>query len=157
MKLGVEDTVKISAARQLYGTGKARHDMKYLSGDLGEIFGLKKSPEKDGKSEDGMGAALKVLDEEIVQVQREYLAGLTDLKTLIGCTKNAGNAHYWYHPDDISAAYCAWCQQRGESEEKKGLREAKEEKERQLADLRSKLEEKQQDCAGKRERMAYFK
>ncbi|KZP24164.1 hypothetical protein FIBSPDRAFT_951467 [Athelia psychrophila] len=42
MKLGVEDTVRISAARQLYGIGEARHETKYLAGDLGEIFKLGK-------------------------------------------------------------------------------------------------------------------
>ncbi|KZP24170.1 hypothetical protein FIBSPDRAFT_857623 [Athelia psychrophila] len=43
MKLGVEDTVRISATRQVYGIGKARYDAKYLADDLGEIFSLEKS------------------------------------------------------------------------------------------------------------------
>ncbi|KZP20415.1 hypothetical protein FIBSPDRAFT_1022597 [Athelia psychrophila] len=40
MKLGVEDAVRISAARQVYGTGTARYESQYLAGDLGEIFRL---------------------------------------------------------------------------------------------------------------------
>lgn len=40
MKLVILDTVRIEAARQMYGIGKARHmhETKYLAGDLGEIF-----------------------------------------------------------------------------------------------------------------------
>lgn len=31
MKLGIEDTVRISAARQVYGTSKKRYEVMYLS------------------------------------------------------------------------------------------------------------------------------
>jgi hypothetical protein len=39
-KLGVENIIKISAARQVYGCAKARYETKHLSGDLGDIFKL---------------------------------------------------------------------------------------------------------------------
>lgn len=58
MKLGVEDMMKISAARQLYGRGKARHERKYLSGDIGEIFGLER-PRGEAEYEDSADAALR--------------------------------------------------------------------------------------------------
>ncbi|KZP28656.1 hypothetical protein FIBSPDRAFT_246260 [Athelia psychrophila] len=41
MKLGVEDIIRISAARQAYGCAKARYETKHLSGDLGDIFNWK--------------------------------------------------------------------------------------------------------------------
>ncbi|KZP04949.1 hypothetical protein FIBSPDRAFT_666410, partial [Athelia psychrophila] len=46
MKLGVEDIIKISAVRQVYGCAKARYDAKHLLNDLGDIFGLEKVAEE---------------------------------------------------------------------------------------------------------------
>ncbi|KAF7981366.1 hypothetical protein HWV62_33835 [Athelia sp. TMB] len=40
MKLGLEDAIRISAARQIYGCAEPRHKLAYLSQDLREIFGL---------------------------------------------------------------------------------------------------------------------
>lgn len=40
--MDVKDAVKIEAARQIYDTGKAHHETKYLAGDLEEISGLRK-------------------------------------------------------------------------------------------------------------------
>ncbi|KZP28756.1 hypothetical protein FIBSPDRAFT_693229, partial [Athelia psychrophila] len=46
MKLGVEDIIRISTARQVYGCAKARYEAKHLSKDLGDIFGLEKPIEE---------------------------------------------------------------------------------------------------------------
>ncbi|KZP08362.1 hypothetical protein FIBSPDRAFT_703036, partial [Athelia psychrophila] len=45
MKLGVEDIIRVSAARQIYGCAKARYEAKHLSNDLADIFGLEKPVE----------------------------------------------------------------------------------------------------------------
>lgn len=39
-RLGMEDAMRILAERQLYETGRASHNARYLSGDLGQIFEL---------------------------------------------------------------------------------------------------------------------
>ncbi|KZP11859.1 hypothetical protein FIBSPDRAFT_799853 [Athelia psychrophila] len=71
VKLGVEDTVKISAARQLYGIGKARYDVKHLSGDLAEIFRLEMPAESVLSGEED---AIKVLEPQPPEAWKEYLA-----------------------------------------------------------------------------------
>ncbi|KAF7981375.1 hypothetical protein HWV62_33853 [Athelia sp. TMB] len=51
LTLGVEDTVRISAAREVYGCGKPRLETTSLSGDLNQIFGFGR-PSEDGSAED---------------------------------------------------------------------------------------------------------
>lgn len=75
MKLGVEDTVKISAARQLYGIGKARYDAKYLPGDKGEIFGLETFSEDDTASKNKEGDdIIKAFRAQVVTARADVMA-----------------------------------------------------------------------------------
>lgn len=146
-KLGMEDAMKISAARELYGTGKACHDAKYLSGDLGQIFELVRPLDGNAEVEDGMEITVKELEEQFVHAKNHYL-------THIRCVRNGGRDHYW--DGNYSRCYNG-CGSWKEKEEERKAREAKEEKERQLQDLRPKLETKLQNRVGRQERMAYFK
>lgn len=134
MKLGMEDAMKISAARQLYGTGKACLDVKYLSGDLGQLFELVRPLDGNAEVEDGSEIAVKELEEQFVHAQNHHL-------TLTRCVRNGGGQHYF----DESRLRCYdGCAPRWESEQQEKAREAKEEKNRQLQDLKSKLETKLQ-------------
>ncbi|KZP20423.1 hypothetical protein FIBSPDRAFT_861648, partial [Athelia psychrophila] len=131
MKLGVEDAVRISAARQLYETGKARHDAKYLAGDLGEIFRLEQPSGGGPTSTDGEEDAIKVLEALVAEAQTESLASPTPLTSCWEPSYHTGDGY-------TATERCPDCQP--ESVKQKGKREAMEEKERQLADLKSKLE-----------------
>ncbi|KAF7973593.1 hypothetical protein HWV62_14888 [Athelia sp. TMB] len=75
MKLGVEDTVRISATRELYGCGKPSHETASLSRDLKDIFGLVQ-PSEDGATEatDCKESTARELPEPSeVQLQAEHL------------------------------------------------------------------------------------
>ncbi|KAF7981376.1 hypothetical protein HWV62_33855 [Athelia sp. TMB] len=81
MKLGVEDTVRISAAREVYGCAKPHHDKVSLSRDLKGIFGLQKPSEirkadNTGSEED----AARELSEG--QYQTEHLS--QDARVIFG-------------------------------------------------------------------------
>ncbi|KZP11865.1 hypothetical protein FIBSPDRAFT_870886 [Athelia psychrophila] len=148
MKLGVEDVVRISAARQVYGTSKARHESKYLAGDLGEIFRLEqpsrgRPTSTDGKEED----AIEVLEARVAEARTEYLASSTH----VSCRDPGYHAGYGYTVTQ-RCPYCA-----PESDEQRGKKEAMEKQERQLGDLKSKLEERQKELAGRQGRMSSFR
>ncbi|KZP11850.1 hypothetical protein FIBSPDRAFT_870850 [Athelia psychrophila] len=157
MKLGVEDTVRISAARQLYGTGTARYERKYLAGDLGEIFTLGISSERCVSSMDGEEEAIKVFEEQVAEARTESLASPTPP---VGACTNRSETR---RPDGYGNNYrvytncgsCGGC--KPESNERRVKREAKEEKERQLGDLKSKLEERRQKLVGRQGRMSSFR
>ncbi|KZP22476.1 hypothetical protein FIBSPDRAFT_952848 [Athelia psychrophila] len=75
MKLGVEDIIRISAARQVYVCAKARYEAKHLSNDLGDIFGLEKPIEEVGVgSTDIEETAVKILEDKVVTAQAEFIA-----------------------------------------------------------------------------------
>ncbi|KZP15344.1 hypothetical protein FIBSPDRAFT_867251 [Athelia psychrophila] len=147
VKLGVEDVVRISAARQLYGTGKARHDTKYLAGDLGEIFRLEQPSGGGPTSTDGKEDAIEVLEAQVAEARTEYLAS----STLVSCRNTSHHAREGYTVTQ-RCSYCA-----PESDEQRRKREAKEEKEQQLGDLKSKLEERRKELAGRQGRMSSFR
>ncbi|KZP20410.1 hypothetical protein FIBSPDRAFT_1022589 [Athelia psychrophila] len=147
MKLGVEDVVRISAARQLYGTGKARHDAKYLAGDLGEIFRLEQPSGRGPAPTDGEEDAIKVLEAQVAEAQTASLAGPTP----VSCNEPGYHTRNGY----TATQRCCYCQ--SESGEDRIKREAKEEKERRLADLKLKLEERRQELAGRQGRMSSFR
>ncbi|KZP11842.1 hypothetical protein FIBSPDRAFT_173855 [Athelia psychrophila] len=154
IKLGVEDTVRISAARQVYGISKARFEAKYLAGDLEEIFKLEKPSEGSVTSMDDEEHVIKVQEERVAAAQMEYLANPTPP---VGACMNPTST---YNPGDgpwyISSACgsCGGC--KPESDEQKRKREAKEGKERELGDLKSRLEQRRQELAGREQRMESF-
>lgn len=151
MKLGVEDTVRIAAARQLYGTGRSCLETKYLSGDLGQIFELVRPLDGTAEVEDGAETTLKILEEQIADAQNEHSA---HLDTLVGCAWNCDSGkHYW---SDRRTSYCRYCHSL-ETLEGKGKREAMEEKERQVNELKERLLAKPENRIGRQKRMASFK
>lgn len=157
-KLGMEDTVRIAAARQLYGTGKARHHTEYLSGDLGQIFELVRPLDGSAEVDDGTEVNLKVSEEQFADAQSDYQNHSNkDLDMLIGCASNGGGKHNWYNKSHRPSSSCWDCQARGESDEEKRKKVKMEEIERQLPNLRSKLETKRRNRIGRKERMASFK
>ncbi|KZP20418.1 hypothetical protein FIBSPDRAFT_861642 [Athelia psychrophila] len=123
MKLGVEDTVRISAARQVYGTGKARHESKYLAGDLDEIFRLEQPSVGGPISTDSEEDVIKVLEAQVAEAQTESLVGPTPL---VSCR----NPSYHRSGGRTATQRCSYCAP--ESDEQRQKKEAKEEKERQL-------------------------
>ncbi|KZP11873.1 hypothetical protein FIBSPDRAFT_1050506 [Athelia psychrophila] len=74
MKLGVEDTVRISAARQMYGTCQARYETKCLSADLGDIFNLENSAEGNSLSMGGEETLIDILEGQTMEARVEHLA-----------------------------------------------------------------------------------
>ncbi|KZP15366.1 hypothetical protein FIBSPDRAFT_750398 [Athelia psychrophila] len=77
MRLGVEDTVRISAARQVYGTCKARYETECLAGDLGDIFSLDRSSEGTFSFMDGEEKIINILEGQVVEAPVEYLGSST--------------------------------------------------------------------------------
>lgn len=154
IQLGVEDVVRISAARQLYGTSKALHEAKYLVGDLREIFGLDKGIIDD---EDGEKAGLKILEEQVADAQKMYLAAPIVPLPLGGCGGRSNRTHDWVNGTEGCPIICYNCSYLPESTKQKVKREVKEEKGRQLEDLREKLEARRQDQIGRRQRVSSFK
>lgn len=154
--MGIEDTVKISAARQLYGTSKARYDIKYISGDLGEIFGLVKPLGGNIELDEGAEHALKALEKEIADAEKKVVDNSSDWVSFVGCGSNVGDRHNWSNKNDRSSAYCKWCNIRANALQSGS---AGGEIERQLTDLKSKLETKRQSHAGsgRQQRMTSFK
>ncbi|KZP28658.1 hypothetical protein FIBSPDRAFT_817073 [Athelia psychrophila] len=159
MKLGVEDVIRISAARQAYGCAKALYETKHLSGDLGDIFKLKKPVEELGAgSTDIEENAIKDLEDQVVAVQAECAAFPTPAKrtctvwaTNYNCDcATSGNNHYTQNP-------CADCRSSTESDEQRLKREDKEDKERRLKDLKEKRDMRQRDLAENQERMSLFR
>ncbi|KZP06384.1 hypothetical protein FIBSPDRAFT_1053565 [Athelia psychrophila] len=157
VKLGVEDIIKISAARQAYGCAKARYETKHLSGDLGCIFWLEKPFEELGVgSIDIEKDAINILEDQVMAVQAEFAAFPTPATRACIVWPNqsfhcgtSGNTTYDLNP-------CAGCRASTESDERRLKREDKEDKEKQLKDLKDKRDAKQQDLIGKRERMSLF-
>ncbi|KZP15385.1 hypothetical protein FIBSPDRAFT_867315 [Athelia psychrophila] len=146
MKLGVEDVVRISAARQVYGTGKARHEAKYLAGDLGEIFNLGTPSERSSLSVDGEEDAIRALEDQVAEARTECVAGPIP---------HAGACLRYSYRSGSRCDSCAGCNP--ESNEQKVKREAREQKERQLEDLKSRLETRRQALVGRQGRMASFR
>ncbi|KZP22519.1 hypothetical protein FIBSPDRAFT_859566 [Athelia psychrophila] len=159
MKLGVEDIIRISAARQVYGCAKARYEVKHFSNDLGDIFGLENTVEEASVSfADDEENAIKILEDEVVTVQAEFEAFPTPTQT--PCQWPG----YSNHPDitcitrgHFSYQICAGCQAPKESDERRLKREDKEDKERRLKDLKKKRDVKQRDLIEKQERMSLFR
>ncbi|KZP24169.1 hypothetical protein FIBSPDRAFT_822589 [Athelia psychrophila] len=154
MKLGVEDTVRISAARQVYGTCKARFEPKYLAGDLGEIFRLEEPSVGGPPSTNSEEDTIKALEEQVAEAQTEFLASPTPPAGACTDPRDTYDSRGIYYGRITSCGSCGGC--KPESNERRVKREAKEEKERQLGDLKSKLEERRQDLAGRQGRMASF-
>ncbi|KZP05987.1 hypothetical protein FIBSPDRAFT_966826 [Athelia psychrophila] len=159
MKLGVEDTVKISAARQVYGYAKARCGTKLLSEDLGDIFKLEKPFEGVSVgSTDIEDNAINILEDQVVAVQAEFAAFPTPAKTVCNnwpnggayCCATTGNSYYIDNP-------CAGCRASEESDEQRLKREDKEDKEKRLKDLKEKRVVRQRGLAEKQERMSLFR
>ncbi|KZP28777.1 hypothetical protein FIBSPDRAFT_1039501 [Athelia psychrophila] len=159
MKLGVEDIIRISAARQVYGCAKARYETRHLSNDLGDIFGLDKPV--GGVSIGSVGVeedAIKILENQVVTVQAEFAAFPTPAQT--PCQYGYSNPNESCisrarHPSN----YCAGCRapKVSESDEWRLKREDKEDKERRLRNLKEKRDVKQRDLVEKQERMALFR
>ena len=96
IRLGVEDVVRIAAARQAYGCAKPRFEAWHLARDLWEIFGLEQPAE--GGSGSGTGdedEAIKALEVEVAYAQAACLA--LQSQASICCT--------WY----TTSAYCGNC------------------------------------------------
>ncbi|KZP28758.1 hypothetical protein FIBSPDRAFT_852460 [Athelia psychrophila] len=160
MKLGVEDIIKISAVRQVYGCAKARYEAKHLSNDLGDIFGLEKAAEEVSVgSADDEANTIKILQDQVTTAQAEFTAFPTPAQP--PCE--------WFsqYPPDVTCASrnchpspgntCPSCLTPKESDERRLKREDKEEKERCLNDLKGKRDVKQQDLVEKQERMSLFR
>ncbi|KZP06387.1 hypothetical protein FIBSPDRAFT_842179 [Athelia psychrophila] len=156
MKLGVEDIIKISAARQVYGCAKARYETKHFSGDLGGIFGLEKPSEELSVGSTDIEDAINILEDQVVAVQAEFAAFPTPVTTVCSIWPNK----YYHCADHPTYAHrpCAGCRALvlGESDERRLKREDKEGKERCLQDLKEKRDLKLRDLAEKQERMSHF-
>ncbi|KZP05983.1 hypothetical protein FIBSPDRAFT_805333 [Athelia psychrophila] len=158
MKLGVEDIIRISAARQVYGCAKARYEAKHLSKDIGDIFGLGDLFEEvNVGSTDIEENAIKILEDQVVAMQAEFTAFPTPATK--ACDYFPGrsfscatcpNDHYHFNP-------CAGCQAPKESDEQRLKREDKEDKERRLEGFKEKRDVKQRDIVEKQERMSLFR
>jgi len=159
MKLGVEDTVRVSAARQLYGTGAARYDAKYLTGDLGEIFRLEQLSDGGPTSVDREEEMIKALEAQIAEARAELLASPTP--PVGACLDQILDEEaFGLFEDYTDCGSCGGCKLISDTiKEGNTKKEAMEEKERQLGDLKSKLEARRQEPAevGRQRRMSSFR
>lgn len=157
MKLGIEDTVRISAARQVYGTSSKHHEVKYLAGDLEEIFGLGKS-EDDSVATKREEEAIELLEAKVADAQKAYLA--EPPAPIRPCMQpayvNYGGGNY---PGNRSYSNCGSCggDCKPESAKQREVREAKEEQEQQLKDLKLKFENRREEMLGRQQRMTSFR
>ena len=160
MKLGVEDCIRIAAARQAYGCGQARFETQYLAQDLGEIFGLEGG---------GVGPA-DVDDEAIVALESEVY----DAEAALPALPAPPALPVWGEYDDDTFDSVTWespcgdgptCGYYGdickpveiEIEERRLKREDKEAQVRRLQDLKDHRQQRQRELAGKQERMSLFR
>ncbi|KAF7979223.1 hypothetical protein HWV62_43178 [Athelia sp. TMB] len=75
IRLGVEDVVRIAAARQAYGCGKPRFEKRHLAHDIWEIFGLERPAEEENDTDTGdEDEAIRALEVEVAYVQTAYAA-----------------------------------------------------------------------------------
>ncbi|KZP08365.1 hypothetical protein FIBSPDRAFT_939052 [Athelia psychrophila] len=159
MKLGVEDIIRISAARQVYGCAKARYEAKHLSNDMGDIFGLEKSFEEVSVGPTDIEEnAIKILEDQVVKIQAEFAAFPTPASppAQTHCSRLPPTSR----PCDDWVSYpsfCPGCRAPKESDQWRVKREDKEDKERRLKDLKEKRDIKQQDLLEKQKRMALFR
>ncbi|KZP24013.1 hypothetical protein FIBSPDRAFT_951603 [Athelia psychrophila] len=153
MKLGVEDVIRISAARQVYGCAKARYETKHLSEDLGDIFGWAK-PAAEGSvgSADIEENAIKILKDQVMIVQAEFAAFPTPGQARCQWGYSNPNVTCISNNNTFDNS-CTPCRARKESDERRLKREEKEDKEKRLKDLK----EKQQGRVEKQERIALFR
>ncbi|KZP19786.1 hypothetical protein FIBSPDRAFT_862262 [Athelia psychrophila] len=155
MKLGVEDIIKISAARQVYGCGKARYETRHLTEDLGDIFGLERPFEAASVGcPDIEDNAINILEDQVVAAQAELAAFPTPAKRR--CSY-AGSGYSYECVNCNRTPRCASCLAPRESDEGRLKREDKEDKERRLKDLKAKRDARQRDLAEKQERMSLFR
>ncbi|KZP17930.1 hypothetical protein FIBSPDRAFT_864292 [Athelia psychrophila] len=158
MKLGVEDIIRISAARQAYGCGKARYETRHLSDDLGDIFGLEKPFEEVSVGyADIEDDAIKILEDQVVAAQAELAA----FPSPAGKPDQIFSNGYYYCATSGDTYHisnpCSCCRVSPESDEERLKREDKEEKARRLKDLKEKRDVRQRDLTGKQERMSLFR
>ncbi|KAF7973594.1 hypothetical protein HWV62_14890 [Athelia sp. TMB] len=153
MKLGVEDTVRISAARQVYGCAKPRHEATYLSHDLREIFGLVKPSEieKSSDADHEEDVAICELESEIAAVEADLLADPVPPATR--CLSQIVIRYNCGHPVYGACGSCASC--KPESEERRLKREGKEGKERQVKAYRESREGRREERAKQLGRLVY--
>ncbi|KAF7979220.1 hypothetical protein HWV62_43172 [Athelia sp. TMB] len=71
IRLGVEDVVRIAAARQAYGCGKPRFETRHLARDVREIFGLEGPSEVDidDNATGDEDEAIRALEVEVAYAQ----------------------------------------------------------------------------------------
>lgn len=157
MKLGIEDTVRISAARQVYGTSKKRYEVEYLAGDLGEIFGLG-SPEDDGITTKIEEDVIEVLEAKVEAARNAYLANPSP--PVGTCTQpiqfGGSNGTYRWNPAYNNCESCGGCKPESLMKQKE-MKEAKEELERQLKDSKLKFESRREEMFVRQQRMTSFK
>lgn len=155
MKLGVEDTVRISAARQVYGCAQPRHQTTFLSHDLREIFGLVKPSEieKSSDADREEDAAMCVLENEIAAAEADLLAD--PVPPAIPCQSpivtGSINGRALYRV----CGSCAGC--KPETDERRLKREGKEEKERQVKASRESRERRRGERAKQQGRLLIFR
>ncbi|KAF7986993.1 hypothetical protein HWV62_69 [Athelia sp. TMB] len=74
IRLGVEDVVRIAAARQAYGCTKPRFETRHLARDVGEIFGLEQPVAENSSDTSDEDEAIKDLEVEVAYAQAACLA-----------------------------------------------------------------------------------
>ncbi|KAF7986995.1 hypothetical protein HWV62_73 [Athelia sp. TMB] len=102
IRLGVEDVVRIAAARQAYGCGKPRFETRHLARDVREIFGLEGPTEVDiGDNATGdEDEAIRALEVEVAYAQAACLA--LPSPALMRCTMYTFPRY---------CGHCTWCQE----------------------------------------------
>ena len=162
MKLGVEDVVKISAARQAYGCGKSRFERKYLAEDLEDIFGL--DPSKTGLRPAGGKAGKKQKqvgrtddEDEVIKALEGEVADAKAALMALPAPPTGGPCPTYRNTSlpQLRCEKCASCKP-AETEEHRLKREDKEEKERRLKNFRGKRQQGTQELTAKQERMLLF-
>lgn len=154
MKLGVEDTIKISAARQAYGFSKSRFEKKHLSQDLGDIFEL------DGSSDVQLVKAINDQNKAIDLLESKLSVTEATLLMLSPIPIGTCCVDYYLYNFSNGPGCGDCCARHSESEETKAHRrerEREEEKEQRLKDLKHRHQQRQRHLAAKLERVSLFR
>ncbi|KAF7973585.1 hypothetical protein HWV62_14872 [Athelia sp. TMB] len=150
MKLGWEDAIRISTARQVYGCAKPRHETAYLSQDLREIFGLVK-PSESEKIEDSD----RKEDDAIIILEKEIDAAEMDIPPVMACMNEIViDTDCWGNNTYGPCRSCPAC--KPESDEQRLNREVKEVKEKQVKALKETRERRSGERIKQQGRLSIF-
>ncbi|KAF7986997.1 hypothetical protein HWV62_77 [Athelia sp. TMB] len=104
IRLGVEDVVRIAAARQAYGCGKPRFETWQLARNIWEIFGLEQPVEEESEEDE----AIRALEVEVAYA-----------RTACAALPSPASMQCSHYATPQYCGYCASCKKSRQASEKR--------------------------------------